>query len=303
MSQFEQDVRTSLNTIQTQLAAVQAKADGANASIARMGTTAKVAASGVGDVEKSMGKITMAATKAGGPIAGMISGLGGLAAFNPLALVAGAAIGGITAGVYALIAALREANAEQEKLNATVSAAPGQAKTAGEALLLKEDPNALRYGVTTDQMGRNLAEFKKSAPGAKLNAEQELQISLGRGDMDPAAFRNLIAMERSSPQGQQADAAERLQARDRDEGGARAFRSAQLVSGGAMSASERAQAVIEGSPELQKSLDALNETLKIQRASAGGFQIFGSQERSEAAIRETEERIQTIRNQVGQASY
>lgn len=303
MSQFEQDIRTSLNTIQTQLAAVQARADGANTSIARMGATAKIAASGVGNIERSVGKVGMAATKVGGPIAGMISGLGGLAAFNPIALAAGAAIGGITAAVYALIGALREANAEQEKLNATVAAAPGQAKEAGKELLRKDDPNALRFGVSSEQMQRNLAAFKKSAPGAALNAEQELQVSLGRGDMDPAAFRQLIAMERSSSKGQMADDAERIQAREAVEKSAVENRARALASGGAMSVEQRSQAVIEGSPDLKKSLDALTQTLKEQRASMGGMQMFGSEARAEAAIRETEEKIQVIRNQVGQASY
>ena len=303
MSQFEQDIRTSLNTIQTQLAAVQTKADGANSSIARMGSTAKVAASGVGDIEKNMGKVTAAATRAGGPIAGMISGLGGLAAFNPLALAAGAAIGGITAGVYSLIAALREASAEQEKLNATVAAAPGQAKDAGKALLMASDPNKLTYGVSTDQMQRNLAEFKKSAPGAKLSADQEFQISLGQGDMDPADFKRWLAVKQSTPQFTMAQEGERLRKAAAEDTAGRESRAMQLASGGAMSAADRARAVEEGSPELKKSLDALNETLKAQRASLGGIQFLGSQERGEAAIRETEERIQTIRNQVSQASY
>lgn len=302
MSQFEQDIRTSLNTIQTQLAAVQAKADGANASMARMGTTAKVAASGVGDIEKSMGKVTAAATRAGGPIAGMISQLGSLAAFNPLALAAGAAIGGITAGVYALIAALREANAEQEKLNATVSAAPGQAKAAGVEALAGADPNKIRYGVSSSEMERNLAEFKKGAPGVKLTQEQELQVSLGMGDADPAEARNLILRQQASQSGRMADEAERIQNDRKISEAARQERLLRVGAGVATSA-ERTQAAIDSSPELKQSLDALNETLKSQRASAGGFQILGSQERAEAAIRETEERIQTIRNQVGQASY
>ena len=237
MSQFEQDIRTSLNTIQTQLAAVQSRADGANASIARMGTTARVASSGVGDIEKSMGNVTAAATRAGGPIAGMMSQLGGLAAFNPLALAAGAAIGGITAGVYALVAALREASAEQEKLNAVVNAAPGQAKKAGRALLMEADPNKMIHGVSTEQMSKNLAEFKKSAPGATLNAEQELQVSLGRGHQDPATFRQVLAMERSTPQFQMAQEGERLRKEAADAKSVREFHAMQLASGVPMSAS------------------------------------------------------------------
>ena len=302
MSQFEQDVRTSLNTIQTQLAAVQAKADGANSSIARMGTTAKVAAGGVGDIEKSMGKITTAATRAGGPIAGMISSLGGLAAFNPLALAAGAAIGGITAGVYALIAALREANAEQEKLNATVNAAPGMAKAAGVDALAGSDANKLRYGVSTSEMERNLAEFKKGAPGVKLTEDQALQVSLGMGDADPADARNAILRAQAGQGGRMADEAERIQA---DRGVADAARQERLlrVGAGIATPAERTQAAIDSSPELKQSLDALNETLKAQRAATGGVQFLGSQERAEAAIRETEEKIQTIRNQVSQNAY
>jgi hypothetical protein len=328
MSQFEQDIRTSLNTIQTQLAAVQAKADGANASIARMGTTSKVAASGVGDIEKSMGKITTAATKAGGPIAGMISSLGGLAAFNPLALAAGAAIGGITAGVYSLIAALREANAEQEKLNAIVAAAPGQAKEAGKALLMEADPNKMVHGVSADQMEKNLAEFKKSAPGVTLTSEQELQVKLGRGDMDPDKARHLLAMERSTPQFQMAQEGARLRAEKETEKSGREFRAMQLASGAPMSAEDRARAVEENNPELKKSLDALNETLKKQtielekmpessRIIKAGLSrsVIGAEfwknamgknwgvEDAESAARETQEKIQTMRNGYSQASY
>jgi hypothetical protein len=325
MSQFEQDIRTSLNTIQTQLAAVQNRADGANASIARMGTTAKVAAGGVGDIEKSMGKVTAAATRAGGPIAGMVSQLGSLAAFNPLALAAGAAIGGITAGVYALIAALREANAEQEKLNATVAAAPGMAKAAGVEALAEADPNMLRYGISTEQRKRNLEEFQKSAPGADrtvdlsteegranfalfggrrvgMTPQQREQIELGMADADPAAARNAILRAQASQGGQMADEAERIQ---NDRSISEAARQERLlrVGAGVATPAQRTQAAIDSSPELKQSLDALNETLKQQRAAVGGMQFLGSQERAEAAVRETEERIQTIRNQVGQASY
>lgn len=303
MSQFEQDIRTSLNTIQTQLAAVQQRAEGANASIARMAPAARQAASGVGDIERNVGKVTAAATRAGGPIAGMMTQLGGLAAFNPLALAAGVAIGGITTAVYQLVGALKAANEEQEKLNATVAAAPGQARTVGEDVLRKQDPNILRFGVTTEQRQRNLEAFRKSAPGAVLNAEQELQVSLGRGDMDPEDFRRMIAMELSSPRARQADVAERLQREEAANSAAATFRAGQLVSGGAMSASERADAVIAGSPELKASLDALNQTLKEQRAGMSGLQFLGSQERSEAAIRETQEKIQVIRDQVAAASY
>jgi hypothetical protein len=314
--------------MQTQLAAVQAKADQTNAAIARMGTTAKVAAGGVGDIERNMGKVTAAATRAGGPIAGMISSLGGLAAFNPLALAAGAAIGGITAGVYALIAALREASAEQEKLNAVVNAAPGQAKEAGKALLMASDPNKLTYGVSTEQMGKNLEEFKKSAPGVNLSAEQELQVSLGRGDMDPAKFRDLIARERSTHQFQMAQEGERMRAEKETEKSGREFRAMQLASGARMSAEDRARAVEENNPELKKSLDALNETLKKQtielekmpessRIIKAGLSrsVIGAEfwknvvgknwgvEDAESAMRETQEKIQTMRNGYTQASY
>jgi hypothetical protein len=298
MSQFEQDIRTSLNTIQTQLAAVQNRADGANASIARMGTTAKVAAGGVGDIERSMGKVTTAATRAGGPIAGMISSLGGLAAFNPLALAAGAAIGGITAGVYALIAALREASAEQEKLNATVAAAPGMAKAAGVEALAGSDPNKLRYGVSTSDMERNLAQFQKGAPGVKLTEEQKLQVSLGMGDADPAEARNAILRMQGGKGGRMADEAERIQ---RDRAIAESGRQERLlrVGSGEATAEERYQSAVENSPELKKSIDDLNDTMKKQRPS--GWQFLGSEERAEASVRETQERIMTIRSSVSQS--
>ncbi len=321
MSQFEQDIRTSLNTIQTQLAAVQAKADGANTAIARMGTTSKVAASGVGDIERSMGKVTAAATRAGGPIAGMISSLGGLAAFNPLALAAGAAIGGITAGVYALIAALREASAEQEKLNAAVSAAPGMAKAAGIEALAAADPNKIRYGISSVEMEKNLSQFDKSAPGVgrtadfsteegrsdfvlrggrtrAISEEDRLAISLGFGDADPAAARNAILRKKASPEGRIADEAERIQL---DRSVAETARQERLlrVGAGQATAQERYQTAVESSPELKKSIDALNETMKSQRPS--GMQFLGSQERSEAAMRETQERLMTIRAQASQS--
>ena len=325
MSQFEQDIRTSLNTIQTQLAAVQAKADSANGSIARMGTTAKVAASGVGDIEKSMGKVTAAATRAGGPIAGMISSLGGLAAFNPLALAGGAAIGGITAGVYALIAALREASVEQEKLNAAVAAAPGQAKAAGVEALANVDPNRLRYSISTSEMEKRLRDFNESAPGVSsvadtstpegaanfvmfggrqraINEQDKLAISLGLGNIDPKEARRIALTAQASEGGRMADEAERIQTERAAEA---TIKHGRLLRVGAGVASEydRQQAAIENSPELKKAIENLTETIKAQKASIGGMQFLGSQERSEAALRESQERLQTLRNQSGQASY
>ena len=78
----------------------------------------------------------------------------------------------------------------------------------------------------------------------------------------------------------------------------------QLASGAAMSASDRARAVEEGSPELKKSIDELTQTLKNQRTAATtGTHYLGSQGRAEAAMRETEEKIQTMRNSYIQASY
>jgi hypothetical protein len=325
MSQFEQDIRTSLNTIQTQLAAVESKANSANSSIARMAPSARSAAGGVNEVEKSLGKVRAAATRAGGPIGGMITQLGGLAAFNPLALAAGAAIGGITAGVYSLIAALREANAEQEKLNAARAAAPGMAKAAGIEALAEADPNQLRYGVSTEQRKRNLEEFQKAVPGAdrtvdlsteegRANAvlfggrrvgmtpQQREQIELGMANADPGAAQRAIHTAQAAPGDILAREAERIQAERASEASARQFRLLR-VGAGTASAAERATVAEESSPELKRSIDALNETLKQQRAAVGGFQFLGSQERAEAAVRETQEKIMTIRAQTSQLAY
>jgi hypothetical protein len=177
-------------------------------------------------------------------------------------------------------------------------------------------------------MEKNLAEFKKSAPGVTLTSEQELQVKLGRGDMDPDKARHLLAMERSTPQFQMAQEGARLRAEKETEKSGREFRAMQLASGAPMSAEDRARAVEENNPELKKSLDALNETLKKQtielekmpessRIIKAGLSrsVIGAEfwknamgknwgvEDAESAARETQEKIQTMRNGYSQASY
>lgn len=156
MNQFDLEIKNSIASIQAQVTALGGAVDKTQASLARMGTQAKATAGQTFEVSKNMEKIGSAASVAGGPVAGLMTKLGGLAAFNPMALAAGAAIGALTAGVYKLVDALREANAERERMAAPIGNEATTAAVAEARAGLK--PEELRAKVAPEP-GESPAEI------------------------------------------------------------------------------------------------------------------------------------------------
>jgi hypothetical protein len=146
---FDLEIKNSIASLQASVNSLTASVDKSQASLARMGTQAKVASAETFNVAKNLEKIGSTASVAGGPVAGLMTKLGGLAAFNPMALAAGAALGAITAGVYKLVDALKEANAEQERMAQALD--PTATREAVAAARGKLDPKALRKEVAPEQ--------------------------------------------------------------------------------------------------------------------------------------------------------
>lgn len=143
---FDLEIRNSISSLQAQVASLTQQTDRAQASLARMGTQAKVTAGQTFEISKNMEKIGATASAAGGPVAGLMTKMGGLAMFNPVALAAGAAIGALTSGVVKLTDALREAADERERLASPIGTAATReaiGKAQGEL-----DPERLRASVS-----------------------------------------------------------------------------------------------------------------------------------------------------------
>ena len=152
---FDLEIKNSIASLQASVQALTASSDKAQASLARMGSQAAQTTTQTTSVAKSVGQIGQAATAAGGPVAGMMTRLGGLVAINPMAIAAGLGIGAITAGVYKLVEVLKEANAERDRLSQPIgTAAADDAITDARGKL---DPAALRARVAPEQSAAQIS--------------------------------------------------------------------------------------------------------------------------------------------------
>jgi hypothetical protein len=215
---FDLEIKNSIASLQAQVSSLGGAVDKTQASLARMGTQAKVTAGQTFEVSKNMEKIGSAASVAGGPVAGLMTKLGGLAAFNPMALAAGAAIGALTAGVYKLVDALKEANAERERMSAPIgNEAATSAIAAARADLKPEDLRAAVALAPGTSPGEIAAQGAATAARWIGQMPEWAQAHAGKPadigeSMVPASARQAALAVALSPEVRAAERIERRQA-------------------------------------------------------------------------------------------
>jgi hypothetical protein len=191
--------------------------------IVAVGNNTREAGTHTSSLANNMAKAQAAASRAGGAMGGAVAQVASLAALNPQMLAVGAAVGFIAAQAGALFERIQAVNAAlPDTARLAGEAAAAMRASGGKALLgadlggmvssamapagpiSRASAEASLLGVSRATADANLAAFRRSAPRVRLSPEQELQIAVGRGDMDPADFARGRAQLETDPVFQEA---------------------------------------------------------------------------------------------------
>lgn len=224
-AQFEAEIRNSIGQLQSQISSLERATAKAQASMARLGTQTKAAAAGSMSLNQSMEKVTAAAGRTGGAIGTAVGQTLKMAVASPQLLAVGAAMGVIASKAGDLLDRIIEVNKElpnvakiadeiqrglgRDAKSAALGSDPaGRARAAFDATAPVSPADAAAIeaarsmGVDAKTARRNLNEFRKSAPNAKLDSDQAFQVAAGYGNEDSTRFQAFANRYTGSAEGQ-----------------------------------------------------------------------------------------------------
>lgn len=315
-AQFEAEIANSMAKLNATVQRLEQSVAKANTQMTGLGRSTAVAATHTGTLQTQFAKAQASAARFGGAAGGAVAQVASLAALNPAMLAVGAAVGLIASQFGSLLDRVREVNAEiprtadlvgkvRSAMGAQAGAAASgldlagfRAQTRAEVLAGGESSASAvgKLGVSPAEAERNLAEFRKTAPNAKLTDMQAEQIAAGNLGMDREKhieFRNkLIYNARYQTALQRQTVSKELSAE----------RQAQLLTEAAGGSSARTLAVAD----IEERMRALEIERRFERAAMQSWNWIGitsgKQNEQELQWNALQSTLDMYRSQSGEAN-
>jgi len=219
-AQFEAEIANSMAKLNATVQRLEQSVAKANTQMTGLGRSTAVAATHTGTLQTQLAKAQASAARFGGAAGGAVAQVASLAALNPAMLAVGAAVGLIASQFGSLLDRVREVNAEIPRTADLVGKVRSAMGAQANAAAAGADLGAMRaaaarqatgggessasavgaLGVSETEAERNIAEFRKGAPGAVLTDRQREQIAAGQGSMTPeqySDFRNSLTYNKA----------------------------------------------------------------------------------------------------------